>query len=279
MTQRAFVIGHPIAHSRSPMLHGYWLAHYGIDATYERRDVAPDALAAFVAAVRTERWAGCNVTVPHKTAIIAHLDRLDATAEAIGAVNTVWREGDVLVGGNTDAPGFLANLDDRAPGWDRPGGHAVVLGAGGAARAAVAALTRRGLRVAIANRTRAAASLLAGRFGAGVSDHAMAELPRLLVGADILVNTTSLGMSGKPPLDIDLAGLPPHCVVHDIVYTPMDTALLRRAAARGLRTVDGLGMLLHQAVPAFARWFTVTPQVTAELRALIAGDIHANTRN
>lgn len=273
MTRRAFVIGHPIAHSRSPMLHSYWLARHGIDATYERRDVTPPELGDFIAEFRAAGFIGCNVTVPHKTAIIAHLDRLDAEAEAIGAVNTLWWEGCQLVGGNTDVPGFLANLDERAPGWDRPGALAVVLGAGGAARAAIVALCQRGVRVGVANRTRAGAAALAKRFGAGVADHAWAELPALLEGADLLVNATSLGMNGQPPLDLDLAPLPAHGVVHDVVYTPLETRLLAAAAARGLRAVDGLGMLLHQAAPAFARWFATTPEVTAELRAMLTRDI------
>lgn len=273
MTRRAFVIGHPIAHSRSPMLHGYWLAQHGIDATYERRDVAPAALGSFIAEFRVAGFVGCNVTVPHKTAIVAHLDRLDPAAEAIGAVNTLWWEGEALVGGNTDVPGFLANLDEQVPGWDQPGARAVMLGAGGAARAAIVALRQRGLRVAVVNRSRAGAAVLAQRFGTGVADHAWEDLPALLPGADLLVNATSLGMKGQPPLDLDLALLPTHGIVHDVVYIPLQTRLLADAAALGLRTVDGLGMLLHQAAPAFARWFATAPEVTAELRALLTRDI------
>jgi shikimate dehydrogenase len=274
---RAFVIGHPIAHSRSPMLHGYWLKRYGIAGSYEAVDVAPDALGAFFAGFRDAGWAGGNVTVPHKTAVIPHLQEIDAAARAIGAVNTIWWEGDALVGGNTDAAGLLGNLDELAPGWDREGKRAVILGAGGAARAAVYGLRSRGFDVAVCNRTRANAEALAGHFGRGVSGHGMDDLPSLLRDADLLVNTTSLGMKGQPPLDIDLAPLPARAIVNDIVYVPLETELLRAAKARGNRTVEGLGMLLHQAVEGFLHWFGHRPEVTAELRALIAGDIRAKT--
>ncbi|MDE2334350.1 MAG: shikimate dehydrogenase [Rhodospirillales bacterium] len=277
MTRRAFVIGHPIAHSRSPMLHGYWLRRYRIDATYERRDVSPSQLADFVAEFRREGWAGCNVTVPHKTAIVPHLDRLDETAVAVGAVNTLWWEAGELVGGNTDASGFLANLDERVPGWDRRAGHAVLLGAGGAARAAIVGLRQRGFSVAIFNRSRDTAAALAAHFGEGVAARDLPELAAALAGADLLINATSLGMSGQPALVLDLASLPDHAIVHDVVYAPLETALLRAAAARGLRTVDGLGMLLHQATPGFRRWFATEPEVTAELRALLVADIRSKT--
>ena len=277
MTRRAFVIGQPIAHSRSPMLHGYWLRRYRIDASYEPRDVAPARLADFVAEFRREGWVGCNVTVPHKAAIVRHLDLLDETAAAAGAVNTLWWEDGLLVGGNTDASGFLANLDDRAPGWDRRPGHAVLLGAGGAARAAIVGLRQRGFSVAIFNRSGDTAAALAAHFGAAVAAHDMTELAAALAGADLLVNATSLGMSGQPALALDLAALPAHAIVHDVVYAPLETALLRAAAARRLHTVDGLGMLLHQATPGFRRWFATAPEVTAELREMLAADIRART--
>ena len=275
MPARAFVLGYPVAHSRSPMLHGSWLRTLGIPGSYERAEIAPENLAAFFARLRSEGFAGGNVTVPHKVACIPHLARLDPAATAIGAVNTIWREADDLVGGNTDAAGFIANLDEHAPGWSGAG-TAVILGAGGAARAAVYALRERGTAIRLVNRTRATAEALAARFGASVSAHDWAELPALLPGAGLLVNTTALGMKGQPPLAIDLAALPPDAVVYDIVYVPLETPLLAAARARGLRAVDGLGMLLHQAVPGFARWFGVTPTVTPELRALIEQDLRAS---
>ncbi len=273
---RAFVMGHPIAHSRSPMLHGYWLERYGIAGSYERVDVAPEALAAFFASFRETGWVGGNVTVPHKLAVIQYLDRIDGAATALGAVNTIWWEDGKLVGGNTDWTGFLGNLDELAPGWDRDAGKALILGAGGAARAAAYGLKERGLSVALCNRTAAKAEELATHFG-GMSGHGMDALPGLMREADLLVNTTSLGMLGKPPLEIDLAPLKPGAVVYDVVYVPLETGLLKAAKAKGHRTVDGLGMLLHQAVEGFRHWFGTTPEVTAELRALLIDDIRAKT--
>jgi len=273
---RAFVIGHPIAHSRSPMLHGYWLKRYGIDGSYEAVDVAPDALGAFFAGFDDAGWVGGNVTVPHKTAVIPHLRHIDEAARAIGAVNTIWREGGDLVGGNTDAAGFLGNLDELAPGWDAETKRTVVLGAGGAARAVVHGLKLRGVDIAICNRTVASAEALATYFGTGVTGHGVEALAPLLREADLLVNTTSLGMKGQPPLEIDLAPLSPRAIVCDIVYVPLETELLRSARERGNRTVDGLGMLLHQAVEGFEHWFGLRPEVTPELRALISRDITGN---
>jgi len=267
---RAFILGHPVAHSRSPMLHGHWLRSHGVPGSYELADVPPEGLAAFFARFRGEGFVGGNVTVPHKVAAMRFVDRLDPTAEAVGAVNTIWAEGAELAGSNTDVAGFLAHLDASAPGWDRAG-EALVLGAGGAARAAVYALRQRGLAIHIVNRTLATAEALAARFAAEA--HPWSELPRLLGRAGLLVNTTALGMKGQPPLTIDVALLPAGAVVYDIVYVPLETPLLTAARTRNLRTVDGLGMLLHQAVPGFSRWFGLTPTVTPELRALIEADL------
>ncbi len=269
---RAFVIGHPIAHSRSPMLHGYWLKHYGIAGSYVRLDTSPEALADFFADYRKNGWVGGNVTVPHKTAVIGFLDRIDEAAKDIGAVNTLWWDQGELVGGNTDAIGFLGNLDERVPGWDRLARNAVIIGAGGATRAAAHGLKSRGLSVAVANRTELKAKEIADRFGA-MSSHGLDALTELLRGADLLVNTTSLGMHGQPPLELDLSPLKAEAIVCDAVYVPLETRLLQDAKARGHRTADGLGMLLHQAVPGFARWFGRTPEVTAELRSLLESDI------
>lgn len=274
---RAFVMGHPIAHSRSPMLHGYWLARYGIPGRYERLDISPAQIPEFFAGFRAAGWVGGNVTVPHKTAVIPFVGRVDAAAQAMGAVNTLWWEGETLVGGNTDAIGFIGNLDDRVPGWDKGATRAVVLGAGGAARAAIYGLRQRGLMVAICNRTPEKGAALAAHFGAGVTAHGLDALPVLLAGADLLVNATSLGMVGQPANAVDLTALEPTAIVYDVVYVPLETGLLKAAKARGLRTVDGLGMLLHQAVEGFRHWFGVTPEVTEELRQQITDDIRAKT--
>ena len=270
---RAFVLGHPVGHSRSRMLHGYWLRTLGLPGAYDLQDVPPEGLAGFFARMRGEGYVGGNVTVPHKVAAMAYMARLDDAARAIGAVNTIWLEDGGLVGGNTDAFGFLTNLDDRAPGWDAAPVEAVVLGAGGAARAVIHGLLSRGATVRLANRTKANAEALAAHFGPGVTAHGMAAAPGLLRRTSLLVNATSLGMLQASPLAIDLAPLPDDAVVCDIVYVPLRTPLLLAARQRGLRAVDGLGMLLHQATAGFARWFGVTPAVTPGLRALVEADI------
>ncbi len=276
--KRAFVMGHPIGHSRSPMLHGYWLKLYGIDGSYEALDIAPEAIGDFFAGFREAGWAGGNVTVPHKMAVIPYLARIDENARAMGAVNTIWWEGDDLVGGNADSLGFMGNLDDRAPGWDAVAKKAVVLGAGGAARAAVWGLKGRGLSVVIVNRTRTKADDLAAHFGDGVASADIAALDHELAEADLLVNATSLGMAGQPHNDVDLSTLKPTATVADVVYVPLETGLLKEAALRGHRTVDGLGMLLHQAVFGFSHWFGQVPEVTEELREMIVADIRAKTK-
>lgn len=275
---RAFVCGHPIAHSRSPKIHGYWLRQYGIAGSYEAIDVAPADAPGFFAMLRQRGFSGGNVTIPHKEAAFAAVSRRDAAAEAIGAVNTLWFEDGRLVGGNTDAVGFAANLDERAPGWTKAGA-AVVLGAGGAARAVIQALKERGFGdIRVTNRTLARAAELADRFGEGVSAHPVAATAELLADAGLLVNTTALGMAGKAGADAlpaDPAALPRHAIVTDIVYVPLETPLLAAARERGLKTVDGLGMLLHQAVPGFERWFGKRPEVTGELRDMIIADMAA----
>lgn len=273
---RAFVIGHPIAHSRSPMIHGYWLARYGIAGSYRAIDVAPENLASFVADLRREGFAGGNVTIPHKETVFALVDRIDAAAEQIGAVNTLWFEGGALWGGNTDAHGFAANLDERAPGWERKG-PAVVLGAGGAARAVVHALRMRGVSdIRIVNRTLERAQELVAVFGSGISAHGTAATGELLADAGLLINTTALGMHGNNELPADPSLLSKHAIVTDIVYVPLETPLLAAARRLGLEAVDGLGMLLHQAVPGFERWFGRRPAVTSELRDRIVADLAAH---
>lgn len=271
---RAFVCGHPIAHSRSPLIHGFWLEQHGIDGSYERLDVAPLDFRGFLDDLRATGYAGGNVTLPHKEAAFSAVDGRDEAAEMIGAVNTLWFESGKLIGGNTDAYGFAAHLSASAPGW-ADGQTAVVLGAGGAARAIVHAIHKAGYKkICIVNRTLARAQELATRFGKSVSAHNWAEIPALLDRADLVVNTSSLGMTGQPPLDISLVPLPEGAIVSDIVYAPLKTDLLAAAEQRGLKAVDGLGMLLHQAVPGFERWFGVRPDVTDALRShvLAGGD-------
>jgi shikimate dehydrogenase len=274
---RACVMGHPVAHSRSPMIHGYWLKTLGIAGAYELKDLTPEAFPEFVNRLAAHGYVGGNVTVPHKEVAFKLVQRKDEAAQAIGAVNTIWLEGGVLNGGNSDTHGFISNLDDRAPGWDVPGCRAVVLGAGGAARSAVYALINRGAEVILANRTLVRAQELARQFGARVTARETAEIPRLLPAADVLVNCTSCGMTGKPPLAIDLAPLKAGAVVYDVIYVPLETELLAAARRRGHRTVDGLGMLLQQAGFGFRKWFGGNPKVTAELRALVEADILAKT--
>ncbi|MBZ9759147.1 shikimate dehydrogenase [Mesorhizobium sp. ESP6-5] len=277
-SKKAFVTGHPIKHSRSPMIHGHWLAKHGIDGSYQAIDVAPENFAEFLATLQANGYRGGNVTIPHKEAAFAGVARRDHAADEIGAVNTLWFEEGNLWGGNTDGHGFAANLDDHAPGW-AANGPAVVLGAGGAARAVIHALKARGLRdIRVVNRTLARAIELRDRFGAGVSAHPLAATGELLRDAGLLVNTTALGMQGNGDLAADPRDLPAHAVVNDIVYVPLETPLLAAARARGLKTVDGLGMLLNQAVPGFERWFGVRPKVTAELRALIVADLVSKSR-
>jgi shikimate dehydrogenase len=269
---RAFVIGWPIAHSRSPMIHGYWLRHHGLLGSYERVAVAPEKVDAFLTGLDKSGFVGGNVTVPHKEAAFRLADLRDQVADKLQAVNTLWLEDGKLCATNTDAEGFIANLDASAPGWDRSAKSALVLGAGGAARAVIWSLAERGLEVRVVNRSRARADDLAATFK-GVIAHDWSDGPKLLEATDVLVNTTPLGMDGKDDLDLDLAPLSTDALVTDIVYAPLITPLLERAQARGNRIVDGLGMLLHQAVPGFERWFGVRPEVTPELRALIVADL------
>lgn len=276
-TERAFVIGHPIGHSRSPLMHGYWIAAHGLDATYEKLDVSPEGLETFFSAFRRDHYIGANVTIPHKLAVMDHVDSVDDIAQAMGAVNCLFWDGDTLIGGNTDALGFLGNIDDAAPGWDTGARHAVILGAGGGARAAAYGLRSRGLTVALCNRTAAKAEALAAHLGEGITAHGLDALPAEMDRADLLVNATSLGMAGQPPNTVDLAPLRPGAIVCDIVYVPLETALLKRARAAGHLGIDGLGMLLHQGVEGFRRWFGITPEVTPELRKLIEDDIRAKT--
>lgn len=273
---RAFVIGHPIAHSRSPLIHGFWLRELGLAGNYERIDIHPDNIENFLRELRQSGFAGGNVTIPHKEAAHRCAEKIDDAARAIGAANTLWLDNGKLVAGNTDAAGFSANLDSEAPSW-RQMRTALVLGAGGAARAIIFALKAAGFTdIRVVNRTIERAQELVDRFGPCVSAHGWNEIGALASDAGLLVNTTSLGMAGTGELPIDISVLPSNAIVSDIVYVPLETPLLAAARARGLVGVDGLGMLLHQAVPGFERWFGVRPQVTQELRAHIIADLEKN---
>lgn len=274
MTIKAFVIGHPIAHSKSPLIHGTWLRNHEIDGSYEAIDVAPDALSAFIKDLRGGAFAGGNVTIPHKEALVSLCDAVDPLAQKIGAVNTLSVRNGQVLGSNSDYLGFLANLDAGAPGWDQNLETAIVLGAGGASRAVLAALGARNIpRVVLLNRNPDRAQSLAAHFEAGVIPAPLTDFARFAPGAGLVVNTSSVGMGGTRFENLDLDALPSGAVVNDIVYTPLVTPLLADAERLGLRSVDGLGMLLHQAVPGFAAWFGVTPEVSPDLRALVLGAI------
>ena len=272
---RAFVIGHPIKHSRSPLIHGFWLREHGLSGSYEKIAVAPAELSAFVRGMREAGFAGGNVTVPHKEAVMTLADGVDDAARAVGAANTLWFEGDRLMAGNTDVLGFLASLDAEAPGWDAEPGRAVVVGAGGAARGIVYGLLQRGFAIEVVNRSGERAERLRRDFGPGVTVCSPRDLEGHLPDAGLLVNATSLGMDGQPRLDLDARALKRSALVCDIVYSPLETELLRDARLREHRTVGGLGMLLHQAVPGFERWFGIRPVVTPALRSLVEADVGA----
>jgi shikimate dehydrogenase len=268
----ACLIGWPAAHSRSPLIHHYWLRALGIEGGYNIEAVPPEGFAEFVLHLSTHGFVGANVTIPHKERALA-LSRPDPRAQAVGAANTLWYEEGELRSTNTDVDGFISNLDVCAPGWDAAS-DALVLGAGGSSRAVVFGLIERGIkRVHLANRTLERARALVHQFGAQVVAVPWGSVGDLLARADLLVNTTSLGMHGQPALELDVGLLPPRAVVADLVYVPLETPLLAAARARGLKTADGLGMLLHQAVRGFELWFGQRPEVTAELRALVEADL------
>ncbi len=263
---RAFVIGWPISNSLSPELHTYWLRSYGIDGEYEKIAVAPDDLDAFLANIEANGFVGGNVTIPHKENIVKNINQTGKTAKRLRAANTIWLENGILTAHNTDAYGFSANLDEFAPDW-RKSETALVLGAGGASKAIVLALIDAGLKkIIIINRTRQRADDLAAMMANGCISGDFAELPKYLKQTDLMINTTSLGMKGQPRLDIDISMLPKTAIVTDIVYNPLKTRLLKDAEALGLTTVDGIGMLLHQAVPGFEKWFGIRPEVSSGLR-------------
>ena len=276
--KRACVIGWPVAHSRSPVIHRYWLKLYGLDGAYEMEAVRPEEIEDFLHSLGQWGYKGANVTLPHKEAALAAADRPDEAATAIGAANTLWLDAKGLLhASNTDAYGFMTHLAAEAPDWNKDSRPVMVLGAGGAARAILRGLLEAGAsKILLANRTEDRARALAQGFGSRVSVVPWEDRNRALAGSGLLVNATSLGMTGKPPLDLDLSALPKDATVADIVYSPLETPLLAAAKARGNRIVDGLGTLLHQAAPGFERWFGVRPEVTPELRAYVAAHLGAS---
>jgi shikimate dehydrogenase len=279
--KRACVIGWPVEHSRSPAIHRYWLEQYGIDGAYEKEAIPPEEAARFIRSLAERGYAGANVTLPHKLMALQAADIADDAAYAIGAANTLWFDGaGRLNATNTDALGFVTNLNAEAPQWNEERRPALVLGAGGAARAILYALLQAGAeKIRLTNRTRDRAIALADYFGPMSAAVNWIEVvdwedrDRAVADCGLLVNTTSLGMTGQAPLDLDLATLGADAVVADIVYTPLVTPLLAAARTRGKVAVNGLGMLLHQAVPGFERWFGVRPEVTPELRAHVAATL------
>ena len=275
--KRACVIGWPVEHSRSPIIHRYWLSLYGIDGAYEKEAVPPEAARDFMRSLKQHGYVGANVTRPHKLAALEATDVRDAAARAIGAANTLWLDGEGrLNASNTDAYGFMTNLAEQAPKWNEGGRPVMVLGAGGAARAILYGLFQGGAsKVLLANRSRARAEELASNFPSRVEVVDWDTRNFAFEGCGLLVNTTSLGMTGQERLAVDLAALPTDAVVADIVYSPLETRLLADARERGNIAVDGLGMLLHQAAPGFERWFGVRPEVTPELRTHVIASLGA----
>ena len=271
---RAGVVGHPVKHSRSPIIHGYWLEQFGINGRYDRYDVKPEDFSHFVKTLSEQGLQGVNVTIPHKEAAFLALDEATERARRLKAANTLWFENGKLWGDNTDSIGFLANLDQGHPGWDINAKSALILGAGGAARAIIAGLQERNIeKITIVNRTRERAEELALMSGGQVAVAEWSKLSFQLESADLVVNTTSLGMSGQPDLDLSLDPLGKNALVTDIVYVPLETNLLKQARLQGNPVVDGLGMLLHQAVPGFEHWFGKRPVVTDALRHLVEDHI------
>lgn len=276
---KACVIGWPISHSRSPLIHGYWLKQLGIEGSYTRQPVEPAELAEFLSTLAQNGYAGCNVTIPHKENAFRIVTPADQSTERLGAVNTVFVRDGKILGTNTDGEGFIKSLLNDVPDLGLRNSRVVVLGAGGASLAVVNALLEQGAaEVAVFNRTIEKAEHLKQRFGQRVRPVAWSKAADQLSDCSLLVNTTSLGMKGQPELDIDLSRLTPLAVVTDIVYTPLRTTLLEDASRRGNRVVEGLGMLLHQAVRGFSLWFGVTPTVTPELYDLVARDVDPGYR-
>lgn len=272
--RKACVIGWPVKHSRSPLIHMYWLKKYGLQGTYEKHEVCPEALGDFLWNLPNSSYVGCNVTIPHKERTFEIVEVTDETTKKLGVVNTVFIDGDKVCGISTDGEGFIQSLLASQSGYDLRNKHITLLGAGGAARAIAGTLATRGVSgIAIANRTINKAKAIQHDFGKVIYPVDWKNRSEILPETDILVNTTSLGMTGQPPQDIDLEKLKPDTIVADIVYVPLETRLLTKAKSRGNPIVYGLGMLLHQAVRGFELWFGKRPEVTQELYELVAADI------
>lgn len=267
----AGVMGWPVSHSRSPALHNHWIRHYGLNGAYVLLPVEPGLLPDAVRGLRALGFAGCNLTIPHKVAAMQLVDRVDPLARRIGAINTIVVEKDgSLSGHNHDAFGFIQSLRDEQPGWRADAGPVTVLGAGGAARAVIVSLAEQGARdIRLTNRSADKAQALAQEFGAPVRTVPWEDRHEALADIALLVNTTNQGMAGQSPLDLSLDRLPAHALVSDIIYIPLETPLLAAARQRGNPTVNGLGMLLNQARPAFQSWFGVMPEITPALRRSI----------
>lgn len=275
--RHAFVTGFPIKHSRSPLIHNYWLQYYGLQGSYKAIENSPEQFPYFIKTLGEKGLRGGNVTLPHKEAAFALCDKYDEAAKAIGAVNTLWLDDkNILNGSNTDVYGFAANLDAQIAGWDQAK-TALVLGAGGASRAILYALLMRGFeKIIIINRTEQRAKALADHFGSKITAAGWDQAQNFIRVADIIINTTSLGMSGHGDMQafpLDFSEAKTGTIATDIVYIPLETSFLRQAREAGLRCSDGLGMLLHQAVPGFEHWFGIRPDVTEELRNIILDDI------
>ena len=270
----ACIVGYPVKQSRSPKLHGYWIRTYGIAGDYRAEEIAPENFDAFFTNLSAHGYVGCNITMPHKDRAFA-LSAPDARAMAVGAANTIWLDGGTLRSTNTDVEGFIGGLDARAPGWDRRTRRAVVLGAGGTGRAIVCGFLERGIKeIHVVNRSRDKADALSERFGSAVSSAGWQDLPKLLAGAGLLANSTSLGMDGKDPMPpLDLSVMRRDAVVGDAIYVPLETKLIAAARAQSFQTMDGLDMLMHQAVRGFELWFGRRPEVTQELRDLLVADL------
>ncbi|MSQ18861.1 MAG: shikimate dehydrogenase [Betaproteobacteria bacterium] len=269
----ACIIGWPVGHSRSPLMHNHWIGKYGIHGIYRREAVAPEDFPRFIASLADRGYVGANVTQPHKEMAL-RLSAPDAGARAVGVANTLWYEHGRLQSTNTDVEGFVGALDASAPGWDRTAEQALVIGAGGAARAVIFGLLARGVqRMHVVNRTIEKAETLRAAFGPKVVPAEWSRLPDLLKAANVITNATELGMHGRAELAIDLGPARDDALVADVVYVPVKTALLEQATRRGLRTSDGLEMLLYQAGRGFEKWFGVRPTVTPELRAIMEQDI------
>ena len=272
--KKACVIGWPIAHSRSPLIHNYWLKKYGIEAVYEKKAVEPGGVAQFIANLASSEFAGCNVTIPHKETAFRAVAKTDEIANRLGAVNTVYLKDGVVYGTNTDGEGFIASLRDSYPAFSLRNKAATVIGAGGAAKAIIGALLDEGVgKIGIINRTRERIHDLQVQFGSGIYEISETITNDALKSCGLLVNTTSQGMEGQPSLELEIQNLNPDALVADIVYAPLETAFLAKARLRGNPFLGGLGMLLHQAVRGFELWFGVKPEVTPELYTLIAADV------